>query len=89
MSTPAAPPRPRADNRVLNVFRSAAALAVVLGHVRLLFFEDYATADHDPVTAVLYALTSLGSEAVIVFFVMSGYWVGGSVIAGFRAGAFS
>jgi peptidoglycan/LPS O-acetylase OafA/YrhL len=89
MSTPDAPPRPRADNRVLNVFRSAAALAVVLGHVRLLFFEDYATADHDPVTAVLYALTSLGSEAVIVFFVMSGYWVGGSVISGFRAGAFS
>ncbi|RIJ52515.1 acyltransferase [Clavibacter lycopersici] len=89
MSAPTARPRPRADNRVLNVFRSAAALAVVLGHVRLLFFEDYATAAHDPVTAILYSLTSLGSEAVIVFFVMSGYWVGGSVIAGFRAHSFS
>jgi len=89
VNAPVAPRSARPDNRVLNVFRSAAALAVVLGHVRLVFFEDYATAQHDPVTAVLYALTSLGSEAVIVFFVMSGYWVGGSVIAGFRAGSFS
>jgi peptidoglycan/LPS O-acetylase OafA/YrhL len=89
MSAPSTRPPPRADNRVLNVFRSAAALAVVLGHVRLLLFEDYATAHHDLVTAVLYSLTSLGSEAVIVFFVMSGYWVGGSVIAGFRAGSFA
>ncbi|WP_445444037.1 acyltransferase family protein [Clavibacter sp. km3a] len=79
----------RPDNRVLNVLRSAAALAVVLGHVRLLLMEDYATAHHDPVTAVLYSLTSLGSEAVVVFFVLSGYWVGGSVIAGMRARAFS
>lgn len=76
------------DNRVLNLFRSVAALAVVLGHVRLLFFEDYSTANHDGVTALLYSLTSLGSEAVIVFFVMSGYWVGGSVIGRFRSSAF-
>lgn len=89
MSATGAPRPPRPENRVLNVFRSAAALAVVLGHVRLLFFEDYATAQHDPVTAALYALTSLGSEAVIVFFVLSGYWVGGSVVAGFRRGSFS
>jgi peptidoglycan/LPS O-acetylase OafA/YrhL len=78
----------RPDNRVLNVFRSAAALAVVFGHVRLLLIEDYATAEHDSLTAVLYSLTSLGSEAVIIFFVMSGYWVGGSVIDGMRARTF-
>ncbi|OUE27589.1 Acyltransferase family protein [Clavibacter michiganensis] len=62
---------------------------MVFGHVRLLLIEDYATANHDPLTAVLYSLTSLGSEAVIVFFVLSGYWVGGSVISGMRARTFS
>jgi peptidoglycan/LPS O-acetylase OafA/YrhL len=84
-----APRGARPDNRVLNILRSAAALAVVFGHVRLLLIEDYATADHDPLTAVLYSLTSLGSEAVVVFFVLSGYWVGGSVIAAMRARSFS
>ena len=71
------------------MFRSAAALAVVLGHIRLLFFEDYATATHSVINAVLYSLTSMGSQAVIVFFVLSGYWVGGSVVAKFRSGTFS
>ena len=78
-----------ADNRVLNVFRSAAALLVVFGHVRLLFFKDYANVEHSPLVAGLYSLTSLGSEAVIIFFVLSGYWVGGSVISRFQARRFA
>ena len=68
------------ENRSLNVIRSASALLVVLGHVRLLFFQNYPDAPHNPLNAFLYATTSLGSEAVIVFFVLSGYFVGGSVI---------
>jgi peptidoglycan/LPS O-acetylase OafA/YrhL len=76
--------------RVLNLVRSAAALLVVLGHVRLLFIEDYADARvHGPVHALLYATTSLGSEAVIVFFVLSGYFVGGGVIHRLRQGRFA
>jgi peptidoglycan/LPS O-acetylase OafA/YrhL len=78
-----------ADNRVLNLLRALSAFAVVLGHVRLLFIEDYSTAPHTPVDAVLYAVTSLGSEAVIVFFVLSGYFVGGGVVSRVRRNAFS
>lgn len=77
------------DNRVLNVLRSVSAFAVVIGHVRLLFIQDYASAPHTPLTAILYAVTSLGSQAVIVFFVLSGYFVGGGVIARFRRENFS
>ncbi|MDQ0734056.1 acyltransferase family protein [Arthrobacter agilis] len=78
-----------AENKVLNVVRAVSALLVVLGHVRLLFFEDYATAEQGPITAVLYALTSLGSQAVIVFFVLSGYWVGLSAMSRMKTGTFS
>jgi peptidoglycan/LPS O-acetylase OafA/YrhL len=78
-----------AQNHALNVIRSASALMVVLGHVRILFFQDYANVPHNFVTAILYAFTSLGSEAVIVFFVLSGYWVGGGVISRIRGNNFS
>jgi peptidoglycan/LPS O-acetylase OafA/YrhL len=37
----------------------------------------------------MYALTSMGHGAVMVFFVLSGYFVGGSIIRGRRAGTFS
>lgn len=76
------------ENRSLNIIRSLAALAVVLGHVRLLLFVDYPDASHDPVTSLLYAFTSMGNLSVIVFFVLSGYWVGGGVISRLRRGSF-
>lgn len=66
------------DNRLLNAMRLIAALMVVAGHVRTSFFRDYATEPHNAVTALAYALTSLGNPAVMVFFALSGYWVGGS-----------
>lgn len=76
------------ENRALNIIRSISALLVILGHVRILFFEDYATAPHTPLMSLLYSVTSLGGEAVIVFFVLSGYWVGGGTIAKLRRGSF-
>lgn len=77
------------ENRAINVMRSVSALLVVLGHVRILFFEDYADAAHGPTSALMYSFTSLGSEAVMVFFVLSGYWVGGGVISKLRREAFT
>jgi peptidoglycan/LPS O-acetylase OafA/YrhL len=77
------------DNRVLNLLRSLSAFAVVLGHVRLLFIEDYSSAPQNLIDAVLYSVTSLGSQAVIVFFVLSGYFVGGGVVSRFRRNKFS
>jgi peptidoglycan/LPS O-acetylase OafA/YrhL len=65
----------------LDMIRGAAALAVLIGHLRGLFFVDYRNLAHpSAVTALLYAGTSLGHQAVMVFFVLSGFLVGGSVI---------
>jgi peptidoglycan/LPS O-acetylase OafA/YrhL len=70
----------------LNAIRGLAALAVVLGHARVLFFP--------PLTAVVAAegggrRATLGQEAVMVFFVLSGYLVGGSVLRSLRRGRWS
>ena len=75
-------------NRALNVMRAAAAITVCLGHVRPYLLEPLDGNDLGPITSAAYALTSLGHGAVIVFFVLSGYFVGGSVIRGRARGTF-
>ena len=82
-------PEARSQNRALDLLRSVSALLVVLGHVRVLFFQDYADVPHSALSGIAYAFTSLGSEAVIVFFVMSGFWVGGGAVRAMKRRTFS
>ena len=81
----------------LNAIRGAAALVVLLGHTRSLFFSslsgtgDLSNAAHDlgrGATSRL-GLVTMGNEAVIVFFVLSGYLVGGSAIRDLKNGTWS
>ncbi|WP_024607981.1 acyltransferase [Pseudoalteromonas sp. TAB23] len=68
-------------NISLDLVRLLAALLVVLGHLRAAVFVDFADSyDQGLLVKCFYFLTSFGHEAVIVFFVLSGYFVGGSVI---------
>jgi len=60
-----------------------AALIVFFGHVRGSSFVEYGalpTESKNTLTAIFFGLTRLGHEAVIVFFVLSGFLVGGQVI---------
>ena len=73
----------------LDAMRGVAALVVFASHARNMFFGSRAAA----VSAVAQSatighpgITGLGSQAVIVFFVLSGYLVGGSVLRGTAAG---
>ncbi|OJF10614.1 acyltransferase family protein [Couchioplanes caeruleus] len=84
----AAAPARTGTHRALNALRTVAAVLVVVYHLRSLLFVDAAEAGDDALTRVLYALTGLGPAAVLVFFVLSGYWVGGSVLAAFRQDRF-
>jgi peptidoglycan/LPS O-acetylase OafA/YrhL len=65
------------------MIRGIAALVVLVSHVRNLFFKDY----HQLVghknygIDLLYGSTALGHQAVVIFFVLSGYFVGGSVLS--------
>lgn len=68
---------------VVDLLRGVAAQLVVINHMRATYYIDFAeTAARDPVTITFYTITGFGNQAVIIFFVVSGFLVGG---AGWRA----
>ena len=68
----------------LDALRGVAAVIVVAGHERGLFFSEVTTGAHDGATIGNKTTgdlsISIGLEAVMVFFVLSGFLVGGSVL---------
>ena len=75
---------------ILDLVRGLSALLVMLGHLRGFIFLDYDELGGAGVlTKGFYFATGLGHQAVMVFFVLSGYFVGGSVLSGLTKGSFS
>lgn len=76
-------------NIFLNFLRWTSALIVVMGHLRSILFVDYSEIRNPNfLHKFFYFITSLGHEAVIIFFVLSGYLVGGGVIKQCRSRLF-
>jgi peptidoglycan/LPS O-acetylase OafA/YrhL len=64
---------------VFDILRALAATLVVISHIRNLAIVDYA--GHPSFALkLLYTVTGFGHQAVILFFVISGYWIAGGVI---------
>jgi len=69
----------------IDLFRALAALAVLYGHGRTLFLKSVTpTETLSFLSRVLYFLSGYGHTAVVVFFVLSGFLVGGAVIRAVR-----
>lgn len=65
----------------LNLSRWLAALLVVTGHIKNILFVDFGDVTHKSVACRLfYFVSGLGHEAVVIFFVISGFLVGGLTI---------
>jgi len=64
---------------ILDFLRGIAALLVVFGHTRSMIFLDY-TPTNLLFEKFFYAVTSLGHQAVILFFVLSGFFISRSVV---------
>jgi peptidoglycan/LPS O-acetylase OafA/YrhL len=91
LTGPALQDSPRHDV-YLDWMRGVAALLVFFAHVRNGFFVPWSaldTASQTPLNELLFFVTRLGREAVIVFFVLSGYLVGGQAFGELRAGRYS
>jgi peptidoglycan/LPS O-acetylase OafA/YrhL len=70
----------------LDMARGLAALAVLVFHVRYRFFLDYSEVPSPDLAAFgWYFLTAFGHDAVMVFFVLSGFLIGSSVWRAHRA----
>jgi peptidoglycan/LPS O-acetylase OafA/YrhL len=69
----------------LDLIRGLAAWAVMLGHLRALFFAEFQQVNRpSSLLKVIYFFTGFGNEAVLVFFVLSGFLIS-SAILGRRA----
>jgi peptidoglycan/LPS O-acetylase OafA/YrhL len=74
----------------LDFIRSVAAWAVMWGHLRALFFIDFQGFTHpNGLLKILYALTGFGHEAVMVFFVLSGFLISSSILRSQASGTWS
>ena len=74
----------------LDMLRGLAAIAVMASHWRNFLFVDWPDLAHKSAAlSALYFLTGFGHQAVIVFFVLSGYLVGGSVLRAMRSHTWS
>jgi peptidoglycan/LPS O-acetylase OafA/YrhL len=75
----------------LDLLRGFAALIVLIGHVRGASFVEYGALPKDQqgfISAAFFGVSRLGHEAVLIFFVLSGFLVGGQIIRSVRAGTF-
>jgi len=71
----------------LDALRGFAAFGVLLTHWRDAFFADFPPIrQHNALVAGAYAFAELGHQWVIIFFVLSGYLVGGSVLRSVGSG---
>lgn len=76
----------------LDWLRFLAAFIVVITHARGFLFVDWGSVDLDSkniFSFIFFIITRLGHEAVLVFFVMSGYFVGGRLIVDMKNKTFS
>lgn len=65
----------------LDMLRGLAAVAVMISHLRGYIFADFFTVVNPGVVAkMFYGATGVGPEAVIAFFALSGYLVGGQAL---------
>jgi peptidoglycan/LPS O-acetylase OafA/YrhL len=65
----------------LNFSRAIAALLVLLFHIRTALVVPFDSLDvHSWLTRAVFTVSTFGHDAVIIFFVLSGYLVGGAVL---------
>jgi len=74
------------NSAVLDAARGLAAIGVLLHHWRNIFFADFAEITPGtvtPATKALYFVSGLGHQYVMVFFVLSGFFISSSVFRNF------
>jgi peptidoglycan/LPS O-acetylase OafA/YrhL len=74
----------------LDFARWLAAALVVISHLRSYIFEDFPGMQgaRNILMSGLFFISGFGHQAVIIFFVLSGYLVGGEVLQSFQQGVF-
>lgn len=59
----------------LDLLRGVTAFAVFIGHLRTLYFVDFSAIEANVQTKVFFFFTGFGHQSVIIFFVLSGFFI--------------
>src|SRR4051812_31706693 len=73
---------------LMDAMRALAAMAVLSDHARNILFLD-ATARLSAPWKIFYFATGFGQQAVMIFFVLSGYWITKTVVRRNAEGRFA
>jgi peptidoglycan/LPS O-acetylase OafA/YrhL len=74
----------------LNLLRGLAALAVFINHLKLYFLVNYEDIPNPNILVrALYFIMGFGHQAVVIFFVLSGFFIGASVLKAREGGYWS
>jgi peptidoglycan/LPS O-acetylase OafA/YrhL len=74
----------------LDLIRGLAAWAVMWDHLRGLFFVDFQQLNRPtPLLKIIYFFTGFGNEAVLVFFVLSGFLISTAILGRRASGTWS
>jgi peptidoglycan/LPS O-acetylase OafA/YrhL len=65
---------------LLDGIRGLAAMEVFLSHLRTLFFKNYKSNDFGILKSGFYYLTGFSHESVIIFFVLSGFFISRNIV---------
>jgi len=81
MSTTASFTKPAPTFVHLDMARGLAALVVLIGHLRSFVFLSYGDLNsHTPIDTIVWAITGFGHQAVMIFFVLSGFFITRSIL---------
>jgi peptidoglycan/LPS O-acetylase OafA/YrhL len=73
----------------LDAVRAAAAFLVFISHLRGFVFLPYGKlAHHSPLDMAVWSITGIGHQAVMIFFVLSGFFITRSVLEDESRGGF-
>ncbi|MEZ4800700.1 MAG: acyltransferase family protein [Flavobacteriales bacterium] len=74
----------------LDLLRGIAAFLVLIGHLRSITFVDFSLIQNPSVfVKFFYFITDLGHEAVMIFFVLSGFFIIKSIVESTQSGNWS
>ncbi|MBC8052871.1 MAG: acyltransferase [Sphingobacteriaceae bacterium] len=73
----------------LDLVRGLAALSVFTGHLRIICFKELTFSESGLFTKLFYFLTGYGHQAIIIFFVLSGFFIIKSIDESARANKWS
>jgi peptidoglycan/LPS O-acetylase OafA/YrhL len=74
---------------MLDLIRGLAALEVFLSHLRTLFFSNYHQNKSGILVSAFYYLTGFSHESVVIFFVLSGFFISRNIIFAQQNGTWS